>query len=86
LGKTGSCASSTTILGFREIEIPDSVFEHDLQYEDALPLIRRLKKKAHELGLTFGVKLTNTLAMRNHRGVLPGEEIYMSGRALYPSP
>jgi putative selenate reductase len=71
-------------LGFREIEIPDSVFEHDLQYEDALPLIRRLKKKAHKLGLTFGVKLTNTLAMRNHRGVLPGEEIYMSGRALYP--
>ena len=71
-------------LGFREIEIPDSVFEHDLQYEDALPLIRRLRKKAQDLGLTFGVKLTNTLAMRNHREVLPGEEIYMSGRALYP--
>jgi len=71
-------------LGFREIEIPDSVFEHDLQYEDALPLIRRLQKKARGLGLTFGIKLTNTLAMRNHRQVLPGEEIYMSGRALYP--
>lgn len=71
-------------LGFREIRIPDEVFEHDLQYEDAVPLIRRLREKARALGLTFGVKLTNTLAMANHRGILPGEEIYMSGRALYP--
>ncbi len=71
-------------LGFREIHIPVRVFEHDLQYEQALPLIRRLQAKAKALGLVFGVKLTNTLAMANHRGVLPGEEIYMSGRALYP--
>lgn len=71
-------------LGFRGIEIPDAVFDHDLQYEQALPLIRRLKEQARKLGLTFGVKLTNTLAMANHRGTLPGEEIYMSGRALYP--
>jgi putative selenate reductase len=35
-------------------------------------------------GLTFGVKLSNTLAMANHKGVLPGDEMYMSGRALYP--
>ena len=35
-------------------------------------------------GLTFGVKLSNTLAMANHRDVLPGDEMYMSGRALYP--
>ncbi|MCS7240172.1 MAG: putative selenate reductase subunit YgfK [Candidatus Bipolaricaulota bacterium] len=71
-------------LGFREIDIPDRVFSHDLQYEQALPLIRRLQAKAKSLGLTFGVKLTNTLAMANHRKILPGEEIYMSGRALYP--
>jgi len=30
------------------------------------------------------VKLSNTLAMRNHRRALPGDEMYMSGRALYP--
>ncbi|MGB9861867.1 MAG: putative selenate reductase subunit YgfK [Candidatus Bipolaricaulaceae bacterium] len=71
-------------LGFKEITIPDEVFAHDLQYEQALPLLRRLRAKAKALGLTFGVKLTNTLAMANHRGVLPGKEIYMSGRALYP--
>ena len=71
-------------LGFREIEIPDSVFEHDLQYDQAVELIRSLKEVAAKRGLVFGVKLSNTLAMANHKGVLPGEEMYMSGRALYP--
>jgi len=71
-------------LGFNEIDIPDSVFDHDLQYERAVRMIEELKKRAAARGLFFGVKLSNTLAMANHRGVLPGEEMYMSGRALYP--
>ncbi len=71
-------------LGYKEIDIPDAVFEHDLQYVDALRIIRELRECARRRGLVFGVKLTNTLAMANHRKVLPGEEIYMSGRALYP--
>ncbi len=72
------------VLGYREIRIPDSVFENDLKYERALQLIRRLNDVAGSRGLQFGVKLSNTLALANHRGVLPGEEMYMSGRALYP--
>ena len=71
-------------LGFREIHIPDAVFEHDLQYDRAVELIKTLKKAAAEHGLTFGLKLSNTLAMANHKGRLPGDEMYMSGRALYP--
>jgi putative selenate reductase len=71
-------------LGFREIQIPDRVFEHDLRYSRAVELIKNLKEVAVRHGLTFGVKLSNTLAMANHRGVLPGDEVYMSGRALYP--
>ena len=71
-------------LGFTEIEIPDSVFEKDLKYDRALTLIRTLKEVAAARELTFGVKLSNTLAMHNHRGVMPGDEMYMSGRALYP--
>jgi putative selenate reductase len=71
-------------LGYREIQIPDSVFEHDLQYKRAVALIASLKEVAAERGLTFGVKLSNTLAMANHRDTLPGDEMYMSGRALYP--
>jgi putative selenate reductase len=71
-------------LGFREIHIPDRVFEHDLQYDRAVELIKTLKKTAVEQGLTFGIKLSNTLAMANHKGILLGDEMYMSGRALYP--
>jgi putative selenate reductase len=71
-------------LGFREIHIPDAVFEHDLQYDRAVELIQTLKKVATERDLTFGIKLSNTLALANHKDILPGDEMYMSGRALYP--
>jgi putative selenate reductase len=79
-------------LGFREIHIPDRVFEHDLQYDRAVELIRTLQKVAaargrssgSRRGLTFGIKLSNTLALANHKDILPGDEMYMSGRALYP--
>jgi putative selenate reductase len=71
-------------LGYRDIQIPDSVFAHDLKYGRAVELINELKWVAAQKGLTFGAKLSNTLAMANHRGELPGDEMYMSGRALYP--
>ena len=71
-------------LGFREIQIPDAVFEHDLQYRRAVELIRALQPVAAGRGLTLSVKLSNTLAMANHKGYLPGSDMYMSGRALYP--
>ena len=71
-------------LGFTEIDIPGRVFEQDLQYDRAVDLITLLKRTAAVRGLTFGVKLTNTLAVRNHAGRLPGDETYLSGRALYP--
>ncbi len=71
-------------LGFTEIDIPEAVFEHDLRYDQAVGLTQSLERSAAAEGLTFGVKLSNTLAMRNHAGRLPGAEVYMSGRALYP--
>ncbi len=71
-------------LGFEELHIPDRVFDHDLQYDRAVALIKSLQEIAAGRGLTFGVKLSNTLAMANHKGALPGDEMYMSGRALYP--
>ncbi len=71
-------------LGFTEIHIPDAVFEHDLKYGRAVELIKTLQRTAAQHNLSFGVKLSNTLAMANHKGALPGNEMYMSGRALYP--
>lgn len=71
-------------LGYQDIRIPDSVFAHDLKYEKAVELITMFKQVAAEEQLTFAIKLTNTLAMANDKGTLPGDEMYMSGRALYP--
>ena len=70
--------------GFHEIQIPEKVFEHDLSYGRAIELIRSLKDVAARRSLAFGVKLSNTLAVANHKSNLPGGEMYMSGRALYP--
>jgi putative selenate reductase len=47
-------------------------------------MLGRLLEAGKEAGRHFGVKLSNTLAAANMRGVLPGSEMYMSGRALYP--
>lgn len=84
LGKERVLGTLHNDLGFSEISIPDSVFEHDLSYERALELIRALQASASNKGVTFSVKLSNTLAMSNHRELLPGDEMYMSGRALFP--
>ncbi len=72
-------------LGFTDIEVPDESFAHDLALEDGLSLIEGLQATAGETGLEFGVKLTNTLEVRNHRRVFPRAEktMYLSGRPLH---
>ena len=72
-------------LGFKDLVIPDSVFEEDLDYGDALTLLRELGDTANARGLVFGVKLTNTLAVSNHRRVFDDSEetMYLSGRPLH---
>ncbi len=71
-------------LGF-ETEVPNEAFEHDLKWDDAVDILRGLQGVASRHGLSFGVKLTNTLECVNKRGVLPASSpmSYMSGRALH---
>ena len=71
-------------LGYEYMELDQAAFEHDLQYADAVPMIQRLQQFAREKGLQFGVKLSNTLGMKNGLKRLPGDEMYMSGRSLFP--
>ena len=47
-------------------------------------MLKRLKETAAQEGLSFGVKLTNTFPVDIKRQELPGEEMYMSGKALFP--
>ncbi len=69
--------------GFDYVLLSRDAFEHDLQKEDALPMLERLKALAASEGLGFGVKITNTLGTINDGKVLPGNEKYMSGRGLF---
>ncbi|MCD8348990.1 MAG: putative selenate reductase subunit YgfK [Planctomycetaceae bacterium] len=71
-------------LGYDGINIPDPVFEHDLKYPQALEIIKMMQAAGKKHNKFFGVKLSNTLAMHNYRQIMPGEEMYMSGRSLYP--
>ena len=71
-------------MGYGYLTFDDHHFKADLQFSDALPMLGRLKSLAEDLGLGFGVKLTNTFPVKQKRGELPGEEMYMSGRSLLP--
>jgi len=71
-------------LGYDYLHLSRDSFDHDLQYDDAISMLHRLVDLAKKEGRGFGVKLTNTLGSVNDQGQLPGDEMYMSGRALMP--
>ncbi len=80
----GFCRDTLDRLGFDYVTFDETHFRDDLQYADAVPMFARLRKTADRLGLTFGLKLSNTFPVRITGGELPGTEMYMSGRALFP--
>jgi len=72
-------------LGFKNIEIPDLAFEHDLKYNDGIKIIKNLKESAKKNNVFFGLKLTNTLESVNNKANFDkvNEMMYMSGRGLH---
>ena len=72
-------------LGF-PIQVPDQAFAHDPKWAEAMAMVKGLAASARERQLGFGLKLSNTLEVRNHRGLFPAREqmMYLSGRALHP--
>lgn len=71
-------------MGYDYVAFGDFHFKDDLQYEDAIPMLKRLQALANGEKLSFGVKITNTFPVDVKQNELPGEEMYMSGRSLYP--
>ena len=71
-------------LGYDYIVFDEHHFNEDLQYRDAVPMFRRLLALAEKNGVNFGLKLSNTFPVDVTRGELPSNEMYMSGRSLYP--
>ena len=72
-------------LKFTDVVVPDVAFEHDLKFDDAIPMLRRLQTVAKNGDLEFGVKLSNTLEVENRRSVFDPDEkmMYLSGRPLH---
>jgi putative selenate reductase len=71
-------------MGYDYLVFDEHHFQDDLQFSDAIPMIKRLQAFAKERNLTFGVKLSNTFPVKINHQQLPGTEMYMSGRSLYP--
>ena len=71
-------------MGYDYISFTDFHFKDDLQYSDAVPMLKRLQKLAENNNLLFGVKITNTFPVDVKNKELPSEEMYMSGKSLFP--
>lgn len=71
-------------MGYDYMAFGDFHFKDDLQWNDAIPMLERLMSLAQGKGLQFGVKITNTFPVDVKQGELPSEEMYMSGKALFP--
>ncbi|MFP3154256.1 putative selenate reductase subunit YgfK [Lachnospiraceae bacterium ZAX-1] len=69
-------------MGYDYVVFGDFHFKDDLQFEDAVPMLKRLQELCNEKGLQFGVKITNTFPVDVTRNELPSEEMYMSGKSL----
>jgi putative selenate reductase len=71
-------------MDYHYLSFDDHHFKNDLQFNDAVNMLGRLKVLAMERKLGFGVKITNTFPVQIKRNELPGEEMYMSGHSLFP--
>ena len=70
-------------LGYAEVQLQPEAFAADLQFDQALGLIGGLQDFARANGRRFGIKLTNTLVVANHKGFMPDDPMYLSGPPLH---
>ena len=73
-------------LGYTHLTLQREAFEKDLQYDDGLEMVRRLREVAERRGSTIGAKFTNTLVVANDTQVFPTQAdpyMYLSGQPLH---
>jgi putative selenate reductase len=71
------------MLGYDEIRLRRQDFDADLQFGRGVEMIEELERFAVAKGRRFGVKLSNTLVVDNHRARLPDTPMYLSGQPLH---
>lgn len=69
--------------GYGYLVFDRAQFDHDLKLDYAVEMLTELKTLAEGLGLTLGVKLTNTFPVAIRNQELPGETMYLSGKPLF---
>lgn len=84
LGKVETRRILGDVLGYPD-RVPDSAFDADARYEQAVDFVDRLDVLAKRLGRGLGIKLTNTLVVENPGDFLPKKEAlrYLSGPPLH---
>jgi putative selenate reductase len=70
-------------LGYHDLQLKPDAFAQDLQFAQAVELIRSMTHTADSLGKSIGVKFTNTLLVHNHREYFSDDEMYVSGPPLH---
>jgi putative selenate reductase len=70
-------------LGYDELRLRRSDFDADLQFDRGIELIGELRRFAADHDRRFGIKLTNTMVVENHRDFMPDDTMYMSGPPLH---
>jgi putative selenate reductase len=70
-------------LGYDEIRLRRADFDNDLQFDRGIELIGELERFAAANGRHFGIKLSNTLVVENHRSFMSDETMYLSGAPLH---
>jgi putative selenate reductase len=70
-------------LGYHDVTLVPTAFEEDLPFDRAITLIDELHRFALDHGHRFGIKLTNTLVVANHKQWMPDQTMYLSGPPLH---
>ena len=83
LGKAKLYELLHNVMGYHKLKVPNKAFEKDANWDQVIGFLDRLEKTAKKLKLSFGVKFTNTLLVKNHKDVFSEPEMYLSGAPLH---
>lgn len=70
-------------LGYTHIELDPAAFDNDLQFDEAVAMMKRLEKFAEKYNRKVGAKFTNTLVVKNNQNVFKDKVMYLSGAPLH---
>ena len=71
------------VLGYRDLTLVPKAFADDLKFDQAIELMRSMFRTAASCGQTLGLKLTNTLVVKNQKGYFADDLMYLSGPPLH---